>query len=972
MSSEPSSLPEQDSGGTHFYFPHPAGLRVARHIVASLIRGSGNGISQNENDNFSSTSAPTFASSPEVASLLKEIWAFSEVADSVQPPVDTGNATSSPNVNRGNVADARPSTTWGTNYSSEIRSGPFSAVSSQSSTGSFHPQHSFTTVPLTAPQAIANSPASFYASNMRTTSTSSQQTQPSEHIMSGSAGSAASRATDSPFCGTESPYNVESPSGRSSTFTPQPMSRQSSGRHATMPNLPNPESEPLRLDEATSYNLYPQASQGSNNTQTKLACGGYSTQLQTILPSNRSQPCGNPSSNLQSRTPQTMAPHIKNFLPVNKTPNNNSKLDPRSKERAIAISNKPAQILAPMSTLASTSFHQSPVAIVPHPGIDNPLFKAQMATTEPLPTKKRKPKAEGTPRVKRQKTDKATIKPKRAPKEKAKKPDPIPLDDNTLMIILEHCPPKFLKKARLVDRHWKYLVDDFVSIRRNQRKNNYDIDLPTADVLGLTELQYTDLLGGKGCLEPGCTDTAACRTHWSWAKRWCGKCWSSKIEREDRTLKARQQIFPNRLTLQKLLECIPVGMYDSFQKAHDYIENVDARPATAPRIYKYYIKTEVDKIIEEYEAFKILPFKDDPTKSAAENASARTDHAQRESEAQEKQKEFLDTRKLKNDEHMQRVLKIEGAIRKKREQDKIPNDKNRKARIDFFLGRAGEEIPDIPTAFVLQTASYKAATRIYRTPGSERCWQTLKPKIQKAWDRSDEKRRLESGESQIAEQDHEIQSNRIEQSQDDQFSNNMSSMVTGHTQHTLQNQLMALQAQNERRNHLSAFHAQNDRHNQPSVDSHQYNQTNIQNFMANRAHSMIPSSGMFGTLSSNNNSNGYGVPTNNIYGRTTVPNSHSDVFPSNSLGNNFGGGAAQFHLQSSDMNHGLPHMPMGFSQQYQSDGYMQFPQASNNNHNNGSFGSGSVSNPPGGRKITVNSLLTNPAPDVSMGYDAFQ
>ncbi|KAH6711220.1 hypothetical protein BKA61DRAFT_111618 [Leptodontidium sp. MPI-SDFR-AT-0119] len=511
------------------------------------------------------------------------------------------------------------------------------------------------------------------------------------------------------------------------------------------------------------------------------------------------------------------------------------------------------------------------------------------------------------------------------------------------MRILEFSPPHFLKKVRLWNKSFKLMVDGYDSLFVNQRMENFGVDIPIASTMGLTERQYTDLLGGKGCLEPGCTDKKASRTHWSWAKRWCSKCWQSKIEREDRILKARQHDFPQRQILTKLLECIPIGMHDSFMKAHDYIENLEARPSTAPRIYKYYIKSEVDKVIEEYQAFKLQPFKDDPTKSAAENASARTLHQQKEADAAEKQSNFLDKRKAENDEHMQRVLKIEGAIRKKRQEDSQPYNKNREGRRELFLKRAREEIPDVPVPFVLETKAFKAATRIFRDAGTERGWQTLKPKIQKEWDDSAEKRRLESGETQSTENDGETGSTRVDQSQDIQPSSNSSSREDSQTQNSQQNQLSGLGLQ-------------------------RFDQTDMQNFMTDRANNMMASGGMFGPLYGNN----FGSSANgNIYGRSAVPSLHSSIFSTAPLGNSFLDGTMQFHTQSSNMNNGLPQLAMDFSTSYQNSGYMHLPHVSNN-HTNNFFGSGSTSAQPGDRKITVNSLLADPAPGASMSYDTFQ
>ncbi|KAK0109631.1 hypothetical protein ONS95_002312 [Cadophora gregata] len=920
MSSDGSVLPEQAASDDSTpldlrkVFSHPAGLRTARYIVGHFIQASQSQNLQTAGDNFSSVSPTLFDSSPEVANLLKEILAFSESDNTVTGSVGNGAATSSLYGNRGGTM-----------------AGAASSLSSHFERS--RPQQSLTMPPFNAQTSIANSSANYYTSNRPNASYSSHQRMqlPPVQTMSGMEVSSSSKPSGSSFHGTESPYHVESPSGRSSTNTPQPMSRQSSGRHTQMSNLPNPENEPLRLDQAASFAAQFQTSQGSNNSQTKMVNGGYFTSVQAMS-SSRNQPYNSTSSNFQSRLPN----NIKNFLPVNKAPNNNSKSEPVAVERAIAIGNRPSQGVSQTSTHISTSHAaHSPVLISPHPGVDHPLFKAQSTNTamEPKVGKKRKPKADGVPRVKRQKTDKPAGKVKRVPKEKEVKPIPAcqKLSDDLWMRILEFSPPHFLKKVRLWNRAFKEMVDGYDSLFVNQRMENFGVNMPIAKTMGLTERQYTDLLGGKGCLEPGCTDKKASRTHWSWAKRWCTKCWQNKIEREDRILKARQHDFPQRQILTKLLECIPIGMHDSFMKAHDYIENLEARPSTAPRIYKYYIKSEVDKIIEEYQAFKLLPFKDDPNKSAAENASARTEHQQKEAEAAQQQSDFLDERKAKNDEHMQRVLKIEGAIRKKRQEDAQPYNKNREGRRELFLKRASEEIPDIPATFITETKAFKAATRIFRDAGTERGWQTLKPKIEKEWEDSAEKRRLERGEG--AENDDDIATIRGDKSQDTQPSTNLPSREASQPYNSQQNQL-------------------------PGIGPQRYDQVDMQAFMADRASSMMSSSGMFGPFYSN-----YGA--NNSYGRTAGSSLHANMFSTASLGNSFLDGSTQF--QSSNINHNTIHMPTDLAPLYQSNTYMNFPHSSTNNNN--FYGTGSANTQPGERKITVNSLLADPAPG---GYDAYQ
>jgi hypothetical protein len=302
------------------------------------------------------------------------------------------------------------------------------------------------------------------------------------------------------------------------------------------------------------------------------------------------------------------------------------------------------------------------------------------------------------------------------------------------MRILEFTPPSFLKKARVLNKEFKGWVDNFNSIYVNQRKENYGQDMPPAPS-GLSDRQYNDLLGGKGCLEPGCTDKLASRTHWSWAQRWCWDCWKGKIEREDRVLKLNHTPHSRNL-IAKLLECIPVGMHDSFLKPHDFIEDLESRPRGAPRLYRYYLKDDVAKIIEEYDALTPAPFVEDPTQTPEERNQARAAWQEEMDKLDDKKTKFLEDGKKANDKHMETVQKIESLVKKRRDLVAQPYNNNRQARRELFTRRAREDLPHIPSSFVEGTKAYKAATRIFRDGGTERGWQTLKPKIEKEFEKS--------------------------------------------------------------------------------------------------------------------------------------------------------------------------------------------------------------------------------------------
>jgi len=306
------------------------------------------------------------------------------------------------------------------------------------------------------------------------------------------------------------------------------------------------------------------------------------------------------------------------------------------------------------------------------------------------------------------------------------------------MKILEFTPPLFLNKARLINRTFKGYVDEFESIYTNNRKENFGYDMPGPPA-GMSERYYNHLLGGKGCMEKDCPDKNASRTHWPWLKRWCLDHWKGKIERQDRIIRNRQHQF-DRQTLDKLLLCIPVGVYDSFIKPHDYVDNAAVRNSTAPRLYKYHVVTDVEEIIKKYEA--LTPkFVDDPSWTPEEKTTALAAHQALMDGLDEKRNDFLNAGKAKNDEHMAIVQKIEAGIKSRRETNRKPNDENRQKRKALFSRRAQEDLPHIPLEFVQSTKAFKAATRIFRDAGTERGWRELKPKIVKEFEIAEESKK---------------------------------------------------------------------------------------------------------------------------------------------------------------------------------------------------------------------------------------
>ncbi|KAI9648327.1 hypothetical protein NHQ30_002960 [Ciborinia camelliae] len=398
-------------------------------------------------------------------------------------------------------------------------------------------------------------------------------------------------------------------------------------------------------------------------------------------------------------------------------------------ETSISNSAIPSNLALPPLAPAQSSPHLENLLIVESRSTtqsrsETPLDSEMTKNTNPKKRKAQTDDQKAAKKAKVNKTDKADK--LELMKDRAKFNLPVPV----WMRILEFCPPLFFRKARLVSREWRGWIDEFSSIHTNCRRENFGYNMPE-HIPGLSAKQYVDLLGGKGCMEAGCKNKDASRTHWAWKKRWCLKCWKGKIEREDRIQKQHQLQY-SRAIMDRLLECIPVGMYDSFGKPHDYVPDgspSQPNPIATHRLYKYYLISDVDTVIKEYEALTPDPWREDPNHDAQQKAAARQIWEDKMAKLDADRDEFFEEKKAENEKLMQLVIQIEAAIRERRAKGRKPNDANRESRRTLFLEGAKRDIPEIPEEFVLSSKAFRAAIRIFRDGGSERGWRTLMPKI---------------------------------------------------------------------------------------------------------------------------------------------------------------------------------------------------------------------------------------------------
>ena len=86
--------------------------------------------------------------------------------------------------------------------------------------------------------------------------------------------------------------------------------------------------------------------------------------------------------------------------------------------------------------------------------------------------------------------------------------------------IFAFCPPDFLLKAVTI-KYFKEILQRNEHTWKLARLRSFGPDIPDPP-LGMTELQYAELLTGFGC--QGCDDQKARRTYWAFERRWCEVC----------------------------------------------------------------------------------------------------------------------------------------------------------------------------------------------------------------------------------------------------------------------------------------------------------------------------------------------------------------------------------------------------------------------------------------------------------------
>jgi len=268
--------------------------------------------------------------------------------------------------------------------------------------------------------------------------------------------------------GTESPYRVESPSGRASGLSSSQRSPQRWNENDTFAShLPSVEKDPFQLDRGSYSNSSPlnYSSQSSVPRQRYLSDSGYFSGLQTPSASNsQSQQHNNNISHYAVPSARQPSPSIKSFLPVNKTTETGASLHVSHAGKNLGFSHSLSDSPAPRKGLdspfqdhdnsaqnhnttqslptqikshpssSSTQQPQFDFEQFPHPAENNRDKAMELSTTNPA-SKKRKAKTDDPSSTKKLKTGK-TDKPKRVPKPKEEKPEPVSTSNHLRQTVL--------------------------------------------------------------------------------------------------------------------------------------------------------------------------------------------------------------------------------------------------------------------------------------------------------------------------------------------------------------------------------------------------------------------------------------------------------------------------------------------------------------------------------------------------------
>ncbi|KAI9865899.1 MAG: hypothetical protein M1813_001866 [Trichoglossum hirsutum] len=281
--------------------------------------------------------------------------------------------------------------------------------------------------------------------------------------------------------------------------------------------------------------------------------------------------------------------------------------------------------------------------------------------------------------------------------------------------ILSFCPPRFLGKARLINKDFHRALE-YESAWRVNRLNYYGADMP-GPLVGMREDQYVNLLEGRGCM--GCGNSKTRKCYWIFQKRWCLTCLEKNTIKES-AAKIMFGSYP------ELLNCMPHGIIDSWgnYESAGFYERKWARRGHGKQ--RLYLNSLVPETLVELEKF----LESHPS--------------------EEELDAWYEKKKDQTEEAMKAIQKIEDWITNY-SRERIQDTRQFKLRrAEYYQQRALELDPPVAPELLERMACYKRATSISKPP-TERSWRALLPKIRQEQAQADAREENAENERQRSE-----------------------------------------------------------------------------------------------------------------------------------------------------------------------------------------------------------------------------
>ncbi|KZF24771.1 hypothetical protein L228DRAFT_245776 [Xylona heveae TC161] len=295
----------------------------------------------------------------------------------------------------------------------------------------------------------------------------------------------------------------------------------------------------------------------------------------------------------------------------------------------------------------------------------------------------------------------------------------VPMD--VWLHILSFCPPRFLARARRINKAFHHALS-YESAWRENRLQYYGSGMP-GPLPGMKEWDYSNLLDGVGCMN--CENTRIRKCYWAFQKRWCWACFNAKVMKVSEMESSYRNLaiaVNNLLYLQesaaagirdaypRLMECIPHGVIDSwggYESAGFYPRSWQRSGHSRQRVFLW---ADFLSILHEYKEF------------IGQGLGST------ESKTEEEIEQWYSIKEAQAKEHLSRIQLIEDWVETRSREEKRQTAAWRGFRVDYFTVRAVELDPPITESVLQLMPAFKRAIEIAKPP-SLRSWEILLPKL---------------------------------------------------------------------------------------------------------------------------------------------------------------------------------------------------------------------------------------------------